>query len=132
MRKEDFKLKKFVLLETDCDWVDVVDVREDDNDGLNIRLDVHVDDMVLQFSSLDDLLRHAILKCLENDGQMVRFTEFLLRELNEVLNSSFFGNEDFELDDSYLFHDKDAHKMIPQMIKYVAERMTLEYESKSK
>jgi hypothetical protein len=128
MKKEDFRFKEYILLETDSDHVEIQHIEDDGNDGLDINLTVYTDEFLRQYANETELLMGALELGLRRDGQIVRFTTQVIQMLNEVCTSAFYGNAECDLEETSDFHEDSAHIKIPEMIADLASRYAKENE----
>jgi hypothetical protein len=128
MKKEDFRLKEYILLETESDYVEVESIEDDGNHCWDIDLAVRTDQGLRQYSNETELLMGALELGLRCDGQIVRFASEVIQMLNEVCTSAFYGNAECDLEETSDFHEDSAHIRIPEMIAELASRYAKENE----
>jgi hypothetical protein len=128
MKKEDFRFKEYILLETDSDHVEIQHIEDDGNDGLDINLTVYTDEFLRQYANETELLKSVLELGLRCDGQIVRFASEVIQILNKVCTSAFYGDADCDLEESSDFNEDSAHIRIPEMIAELASRYAKENE----
>lgn len=122
---KDFKLKKLVLLETDYVNTSIESCEEDGNDGLSVVLNVYTDDMLKQFDSDNELFEMLMERMISDDGQIVRFCDYVLRTLTDKCSEFYYGDNQYDgnVEDSSLFNEETACFHIPKMISELSDRL---------
>ena len=125
-KAKDFKLKKLVLLETDYVSTSIESCEEDGNDGLSVVLNVYTDDMLKQFDSDNELFEFLMERMVSDDGQIVRFCDYVLRTLTDKCQEFYYGDNQYsdeEAEDSEMFEFESAYYNIPKIISELSDRL---------
>lgn len=122
--KENFNLKRHILLDSKYDNISVDSCESDDNGGLNLVMTLITDDMLINMDSDKEMFEFMFDRMLFDDGQIVRFCDYIIRLLSKRCTSFFYENSDdpINLEHNCLFDDETAEFNIPKIIYDLSER----------
>jgi len=125
MKKEDFKLKRFILIDTELENVNLELIEENSNNGLDIDLSVITNDSLLNKNTKQEVFEYLMLNMLAEDGQIVRFCDYVVKCLVENCSSYFYGNSDSDinLDENSIFEEDTAEYHIPKIVSEISNRL---------
>ena len=120
-KRMQFELQEWLLINT-FDESAVVELCDDDgNGGLDLEIKIYTDEMVTHFKSEEELLSYLFKRMLEDDGQIVRFCDMVVKNLSASCSRFYYDHNDLTEND--IFDDDSAEYNIPKVIAEIAERL---------
>lgn len=119
-----FELQEWLLINTYDESAVIESCDDDGNGGLNLEIKVYTDEMVTHFKSEEELLSYLFNRMLEDDGQIVRFCDLIVRNLAASCSRFYYDNT--HLIENDIFEDDSAEYNIPKVISEIAERLHID------